>query len=242
MLKDGCWGSGGKRFASYSEGVVDTLCGYVEGVDKFFDHPIQTTCNAVGQLILDPAKPIREMSVNMALAIHNRDWDSVAYQVGGLTTHTAVIGTTYMATSGIPSSINVKIPKISTAALTNGKTALVVSTTTARVSTAGAVSIGEAAVGVNIMYNKYTAPKGGGGITDSINVNGREVTFGHGGRHLEGTGLTPEQVNSAIANNLPVLKPGEFYKGTVNINGISIEYTSYGRTEGIVHVGTYYPK
>ena len=154
MLKDGCWGSGGKRFASYSEGVVDTLCGYVEGVDKFFDHPIQTTCNAVGQLILDPAKPIREMSVNMALAIHNRDWDSVAYQVGGLTTHTAVIGTTYMATSGIPSSINVKIPKISTAALTNGKTALVVSTATARVSTAGAVSIGKAAAGVNVLYSK----------------------------------------------------------------------------------------
>lgn len=154
MLKDGCWGSGGKRFASYSEGVVDTLCGYVEGVDKFFDHPIQTTCNAVGQLILDPAKPIREMSVNMALAIHTRNWDSVAYQVGGLTTHTAVIGTTYMAASGIPSSINVKIPKISTAALTNGRTALAVSTTTARVSTAGAVSIGKAAAGVNIMYSR----------------------------------------------------------------------------------------
>ena len=166
MLKDGCWGSGGKRFASYSEGVVDTLCGYVEGVDKFFDHPIQTTCNAVGQLITDPAKPIREMSVNMALAIHNRDWDSVAYQVGGLTTHTAVIGTTYAATSGIPSSINVKIPKVSTAALTNGRTALVVSTATARVSTAGAVSIGKAAAGVNIMYAKPSKKSGKERATD----------------------------------------------------------------------------
>ena len=108
MLKDGCWGSGGKLFASYSEGVVDTLHGYEEGVDKFLDHPIQTTCDAVGQLITDPTKPIRNVGsfyYNLASASYNHDWNSVAYSLGGATTHTAVIGSTYTVASSIPSSI-----------------------------------------------------------------------------------------------------------------------------------------
>ena len=220
MLKDGCWGSGGKRFASYSEGVVDTLCGYVEVVDKFFDHPIQTTCNAVGQLITDPAKPIREMSVNMALAIHNRDWDSVAYQVGGLTTHTAVIGTTYMATSGIPSSINVKIPKISTAALTNGRTALAVSTTTARVSTAGAVSIGKAAVGVNILYSKGKS----GGKNNSKSI--RKVDD----NYLKQKGFDAHELKQDALGGKANISQYDIYQDT---NGDLWVYRKGGKGEGI---------
>ena len=46
-----------------------------------------------------------------------------------------------------------KIPQISAAALTTGKTVLALSTATARISTAGAVSISEAVAGVNIMYS-----------------------------------------------------------------------------------------
>lgn len=41
----------------------------------------------------------------------------------------------------------------------------------------------------------YTPPTGGGGTTATINVNGKTVNFGHGGRHLEGTGL---DVNTVI--------------------------------------------
>ena len=160
------WGKGGKLAASFNQGVADTLCGYGLSAKEFVQHPIKTTGNAVTQMICDPSKPIRDMSINMTLAIYTHNWDSVAYQVGGLTTHTAVIGTTYAATSGIPSSINVKIPKVSTAALTNGKTALVVSTATARVSTAGAVSIGKAAAGVNIMYAKPSKKSGKERATD----------------------------------------------------------------------------
>lgn len=150
--------------------------------------------------------------------------------MGSATYHTAVVGSTYIGTAGIASNIpsTINLPKLnySAYALTDGTVTYGFAVSTTCVSTAGAVAVAEGIIAANIMYSNYTAPKGGGGKTDSIKINGREVTFGHGGRHLEGTGLTPEQVNSAIANNLPNLKPGEFYKGTVNINGVSIEYTS----------------
>ncbi len=163
MLKDGCWGSGGKLFASYSEGVVDTLNGYGEGVDRFFDHPVQTTCNAVGQLITDPTKPVRNIGAfycNLASASYNHDWNSVAYSLGGATTHTAVIGSTYTVASSIPKSVTLPKLQLSQKALINSGGTLALSSgyelsiATARVSTAGAVSIGEAAIGANIMYAK----------------------------------------------------------------------------------------
>jgi RHS repeat-associated protein len=157
MLKNECWGDGGKYFASYSEGVADTLCGYGDIANKLLDHPIQTTCDSIGQLITDPIKPVKNVGAfysNLASASYNHDWNSVAYSLGGATTHTAVIGCTYTVASSIPNSINMKIPQISAAALTTGKTVLALSTATARISTAGAVSIGEAVAGVNILYSK----------------------------------------------------------------------------------------
>ena len=249
MLKDGCWGNGGKIFVSYSEGVVDTMSGYGDAATEFVQNPIKTTGNALYQFANDPTKPLRDVGgfyCDLAIASYNHDWESVAYEMGGATSHTAVVGSTYIATTGIasniPETINVPTLNYSAYALTGGSVAYGFAVSTTCVSTAGAVAVAEGTIAANIMYSQYTAPKGGGGKTDSINVNGREVTFGHGGRHLEGTGLTPEQVNSAIANNLPDLRPGEFYKGTVNINGVTIEYTSYGLTECKVNVGTYYPK
>ena len=35
---------------------------------------------------------------------------------------------------------------------------------------------------------------------------------------------------------------GQFYKGQVNVNGVNIEYTSYGVKDGVINIGTYYPK
>ena len=88
----------------------------------------------------------------------------------------------------------------------------------------------------------YTAPQGGGGITSSITVNGKTVNFGHGGRHLNGTGLDINVVNEAIANKVSTIKlgVGEFFKGQIVADGITIEFTSYGVSEGIINVGTYY--
>lgn len=130
---------------------------------KLLDHPIQTTCDSIGQLITDPIKPVKNVGAfysNLASASYNHDWNSVAYSLGGATTHTAVIGCTYTVASSIPNSINMKIPQISAAALTTGKTVLALSTATARISTAGAVSIGEVVAGVNILYSKSSKKSG----------------------------------------------------------------------------------
>ena len=91
--------------------------------------------------------------------------------------------------------------------------------------------------------NEYKPPKGGGGTTDTVRVEDTEVSFGHGGRHLEGTGLSVKQVNEAIANDVVTkhLKTGSFYKGRINIGNVTIEYTSYGIKVGRINVGTYYP-
>ena len=90
---------------------------------------------------------------------------------------------------------------------------------------------------------EYVAPGGGGGVTSTIKVNGRTVNFGHGGRHLEGTGLSVDTVNQALANEVSALNlgTGKFHKGQIIVDGITIEYTSYGVSEGIINVGTYYP-
>ena len=89
----------------------------------------------------------------------------------------------------------------------------------------------------------YTAPNGGGGVTSAIRVNGQMVIFGHGGRHLEGTGLNVNVVNQALANEISTvnLGIGQFYKGQIVVDGITIKYTSYGVSEGVINIGTYYP-
>ena len=89
----------------------------------------------------------------------------------------------------------------------------------------------------------YTHPNGGGGTTDTIHVGKQEIRFGHGGRHLEGTGLSTAEVNKAIAKEVSRLniEPQQFYKGRVTVNGITIEYTSFGLKDGVINVGTYYP-
>ena len=90
---------------------------------------------------------------------------------------------------------------------------------------------------------EYVAPSGGGGVTSTIKVNGRTVNFGHGGRHLEGTGLSVDTVNQALANDVSALNlgTGQFHKGQIIVDGITIEYTSYRVSEEIINVGTYYP-
>ena len=89
----------------------------------------------------------------------------------------------------------------------------------------------------------YVAPSGGGGVTSTIKVNGRTVNFGHGGRHLEGTGLSVDTINQALANEVSALNlgTGQFHKGQIIVDGITIEYTSYRVSEEIINVGTYYP-
>ena len=98
-----------------------------------------------------------------------------------------------------------------------------------------------------LVHNRcsYNPPKGGGGKTATVNVDGTDVTFGHGGRYLNGTGLDVSSVNSAIAKdavdrNLPLIN---------NVTYCDLRYADkiihYGAKrigESIINVGTYYIK
>jgi RHS repeat-associated protein len=72
-----------------------------------------------------------------------------------------------------------------------------------------------------------------------------EVTFGHGGRHLEGTGLNQEEVERAIEEqvNGSAGRGNEYgpFGGRVTVGGKTIEYRGYGFGNGKVNIGTYYP-
>lgn len=70
------------------------------------------------------------------------------------------------------------------------------------------------------------------------------VTFGHGARHLEGTGLSATQVESTILQRVTAeasqaSTTGSFW-GRVQINGTTIEYRAYTLPDGTINVGTYY--
>ncbi|MCI8545562.1 MAG: RHS repeat-associated core domain-containing protein, partial [Bacilli bacterium] len=93
-----------------------------------------------------------------------------------------------------------------------------------------------------VFGNPYKAPFGGGGITDTITVNGRTIEFGHGGRHLEGTDLSPNQVNTVLAKdvinkNLELNRSTEF---TTHVNGVEINYRASQLLNGNIRIGTYF--
>ena len=60
---------------------------------------------------------------------------------------------------------------------------------------------------------------------------------------MEGTGLNANRVNQAIANEVSLRHPGtgQFFKGRVVVDGVTIEFTSFGVKDGVINVGTFYP-
>ena len=89
----------------------------------------------------------------------------------------------------------------------------------------------------------YTAPPGGGGVSSTYEVGNQTVTFGHGGRHLDGTELSTTQVEPMIANDVVNANPiqGQHYNGNLSIGGIPFQYTAYRRSATLINVGTYFP-
>jgi hypothetical protein len=70
------------------------------------------------------------------------------------------------------------------------------------------------------------------------------VTFGHGARHLVGTGLDQAAVESAIQANVQsaaasASSTGSFW-GRVIVDGKSIEFRAHTLSDGLINVGTYY--
>ena len=90
--------------------------------------------------------------------------------------------------------------------------------------------------------NKYSSTKGGGGTTNSINIDGKQIDFGHGGRHLEGSGLSLQQVEQAIAQDVITKNPqvGVFSRAYVKIFGKLVEYHYFLLENGTINVGTYF--
>lgn len=75
--------------------------------------------------------------------------------------------------------------------------------------------------------------------------NAPKITFGHGARHLEGTGLGVEEVESTILQRVTTAasqatsETGSFW-GRIEIRGTTIEYRAYTLPDGTINVGTYY--
>ena len=101
-------------------------------------------------------------------------------------------------------------------------------------------------VGANnvLVHNQceYKAPVGGGGISDSVQVDSQTVTFGHGGRHISGD---VRATNNAIARdvvtrNLQIGVDVKYFD--LAFNGQNIHYGAKRLSEFIINIGTYYVK
>jgi hypothetical protein len=73
-----------------------------------------------------------------------------------------------------------------------------------------------------------------------------EITFGHGGRHLL-EAATTEEAEAAIARAIGqqaatgAKYSGEFWGRVQLASGKVLQYRAYGRTNGSINVGTYWP-
>lgn len=91
----------------------------------------------------------------------------------------------------------------------------------------------------------YAPPKGGGGIIGELTSGNKRFTFGHGGRHLEGSNLSIDQVQNAImenaSRNLPNVGEGSVSR-YIEIGGELIEYRIMKRGDNLYNIGTYFIK
>ncbi len=89
----------------------------------------------------------------------------------------------------------------------------------------------------------YQPPKGGGGVTNTYDVNGVRVDFGHGGRHVNPNQYDYKDVENAIANDV-INRPPSYGKATKITNfsyrGYDVHYTYFTRDIKHINVGTYY--
>ena len=108
---------------------------------------------------------------------------------------------------------------------------------TAGLKFAGAVAV--------VMAAGDAAFGGRAGITEDI--AGRQVTIqsAHGARHLAGTGLRSESVETAIRAQVQQATQGASatgnFWGRVAVEGQMIEYRAFALPKGTINVGTYYP-
>nr|WP_306299860.1 MULTISPECIES: RHS repeat-associated core domain-containing protein [unclassified Streptococcus] len=109
--------------------------------------------------------------------------------------------------------------------------------------TKDALKVAEAVDDVSDVSKGYTPPKGGGGTTSTIKIGDKTINFGHGGRHLEGTGYTVPDISKAIADDLisNPLKIGEYRVKDIVIDGTVFRYKAKALDNNLINVGTFYP-
>lgn len=105
----------------------------------------------------------------------------------------------------------------------------------------GAVSVDDSMATTNVGSTGNGKTFGGGGVTDTIKIDNKTITFGHGSRHLS-ENMSISKVNMAIANDVIFKKPtvGIVGHGTINVDGVSISYHYFTRSPSLINVGTYY--
>lgn len=82
-----------------------------------------------------------------------------------------------------------------------------------------------------------------GGLFDAGAEDATTVVFGHGARHLAGTGLEQAAVENAIRVEIQQTAArsavtGEFW-GKVTVDGQQVFYRAYTLENGTINVGTY---
>jgi hypothetical protein len=96
------------------------------------------------------------------------------------------------------------------------------------------------ALGTGIGF--FSCASGGGGTAGGSNTP-KKVTFGHGDRHLEGSGLNQAKVERAITEDVQATasnasSTGGFW-GKVVVDGQTITYRAMTLADGSINVGTY---
>jgi RHS repeat-associated protein len=79
---------------------------------------------------------------------------------------------------------------------------------------------------------------------DEAATDAGDIAFGHGARHVAGTGLDSGEVESAIQSQIEqsvskASASGSFWGRTV-VDGQTVEYRAYTLPNGTINVGTYY--
>ena len=85
----------------------------------------------------------------------------------------------------------------------------------------------------------YTPTQGGGGETSRVQTGNIDVTFGHGGRHINGD---ISKIESFIADDV-VTRPSSTRSSTsvlLNYQGNMLEYRYFTLSPTHIHVGTYF--
>jgi len=65
------------------------------------------------------------------------------------------------------------------------------------------------------------------------------ITFGHGARHLEGSGLSQAAVESAIEGAVRAIPNAATHWGWVQVNGQWIQYRAFVLPDGTINIGIY---